>query len=436
VPYRHLTESCFESAIGEHGLALRDYADVLKETGPALDELRAAHGSARLPLLGLPAARDDLEALKPVAERYRESFDHVVVLGTGGSSLGGRTLCALADPGFGPRHGAPKLWFMDNVDCHSFAALFAALDLARTGFIVISKSGTTAETSAQLLVCLEALQRAEGGAAPAHHVTAITEPGDNPMRRLAERFAIQVLDHDPDLGGRFSALSLVGLLPAMIAGLDAVAVREGASAVLVGLAEQEAQDFAPAVGAAVAVGLQRHRAVTISVLMPYVDRLAQLGMWYRQLWAESLGKGGRGTTPVRAMGTVDQHSQLQLYLDGPRDKMFTLIELEVAAAGRVVDKELADDPELAYLAGRTMGDLLDAEQRATAETLVRHGRPVRLFRLARLDEAALGALMMHFMIETIIAAHLLGVNPFDQPAVEEGKVLARRYLAEMPVPGL
>jgi glucose-6-phosphate isomerase len=222
----------------------------------------------------------------------------------------------------------------------------------------------------------------------------------------------------------------------MIAGLDAVAVREGASAVLVGLAEQEAQDFAPAVGAAVAVGLQRHRAVTISVLMPYVDRLAQLGMWYRQLWAESLGKGGRGTTPVRAMGTVDQHSQLQLYLDGPRDKMFTLIELEVAAAGRVVDKELADDPELAYLAGRTMGDLLDAEQRATAETLVRHGRPVRLFRLARLDEAALGALMMHFMIETIIAAHLLGVNPFDQPAVEEGKVLARRYLAEMPVPGL
>jgi glucose-6-phosphate isomerase len=131
------------------------------------------------------------------------------------------------------------------------------------------------------------------------------------------------------------------------------------------------------------------------------------------------------------MGTVDQHSQLQLYLDGPRDKMFTLIQLEVAAAGRTPSPEFTSDPALAYLAGRTMGDLLEAEQRATAETLARHGRPVRVFRLDRLDEEAMGALMMHFMIETIVAAHLLDVNPFDQPAVEEGKVLARRYLAEM-----
>jgi len=165
--------------------------------------------------------------------------------------------------------------------------------------------------------------------------------------------------------------------------------------------------------------------------MPYVDRLAYFGLWFRQLWAESLGKDGKGTTPIRAMGTVDQHSQLQLYLAGPRDKLFTLVTLDAAGSGGTVSAAFAEQPALGYLAGRTMGDLLDAEQRATAASLVRQGRPTRILHLARLDEASLGALLMHFMLETIIAADLLGVDAFDQPAVEEGKVLARQYLGEM-----
>jgi glucose-6-phosphate isomerase len=164
--------------------------------------------------------------------------------------------------------------------------------------------------------------------------------------------------------------------------------------------------------------------------MPYVDRLADFGLWYRQLWAESLGKGGHGTTPIRAVGTVDQHSQLQLYLDGPKDKMFTVALLDCARAGRKVPRKLANDPSLAYLAGRTMGALIDAEGRATAETLLRRGRPTRILRISKLDGAVMGALMMHYMLETILAAHLLGVDAFDQPAVEEGKVLTRQYLAD------
>lgn len=167
--------------------------------------------------------------------------------------------------------------------------------------------------------------------------------------------------------------------------------------------------------------------------MPYRDRLAAFGLWYRQLWAESLGKGGQGTTPIRALGTVDQHSQLQLYLDGPPDKMFTLLMGDVAGGGAEVPPELAGATGLGYLAGRRMGDLLDAEQRATADTLIRHGRPTRVMRVPRLDEAAMGALMMHFMLETIIAARLMGVDAFDQPAVEESKRLARDYLAAMKI---
>jgi glucose-6-phosphate isomerase len=163
--------------------------------------------------------------------------------------------------------------------------------------------------------------------------------------------------------------------------------------------------------------------------MPYVDRLACFGLWFRQLWAESLGKRGQGTTPVNALGTVDQHSQLQLYLDGPRDKMFSVVLLDCAGTGPRVDPALADDRALGYLTGRSVGDLMDAEGRATVETLIRNGRPTRVFRLTALDERVMGALMMHFMLETVIAAHLLGVDPFDQPAVEEGKVLTRQYLA-------
>ena len=191
------------------------------------------------------------------------------------------------------------------------------------------------------------------------------------------------------------------------------------------------RDCPPAFGAALNVALLWQKRIGTCVLMPYVDALASFGLWFRQLWAESLGKNGTGTTPIRAMGTVDQHSQLQLYLAGPADKFYTLILMPRAGTGGRVAPESAADEAIAYLVQRSMGDLLDAEQRATLETLAANGRPVRAITIPQLDEHTIGALMMHFMLETIIAADLLGVNPFDQPAVEEGKRLARDYLAQM-----
>ena len=431
MPYVQQIEGCFTDTLGGHGLARARYDALLRATAPALDALRSYHADGSLPLLRLPAETDDLTALAPIAEAHRKRFTEVVVLGTGGSSLGGQTLCALADAGFGPRPGAPRLRFVDNVDPYTLALLTDSPALDRTGFIVISKSGSTAETLSQFFVCFAALQKRVGKQA-ASHFTAITEPGDNVLRRLAKRHGIATLDHDPKVGGRYSVLSLVGLLPAMIAGLDAGPVRKGAAEVLAPvLARRPPAEIAPAIGAALSVGLAQDCGATTTVLMPYVDRLAYLGLWFRQLWAESLGKRGHGTTPVNALGTVDQHSQLQLYLDGPRDKLFTVAMLECAGSGGRVDPALADDKSLGYIAGRTIGDLMDAEQRATAATLIRNGRPTRILRLDRLDERVMGALMMHYMLETIIAAHLLGVDPFDQPAVEEGKVLTRQYLAEM-----
>ena len=432
MPYTHDISGCLATAIGEHGLGAADFAQQLAACAAPLAALAQWQQDGSLPLLNLPGRRDDLVEMQEIADDMRSWAEHVVILGTGGSSLGGQTLYVLADYGFGPGAGTPRLIFMDNVDPDGFAALAEAVDMSRLGVLVISKSGGTAETLTQFLTLLPLLLAAGGEAALKRQVVAITEPGDRPLRRLAEKWGMRVVDHDPAVGGRFSVLSVTGMLPAMIAGLDPVAVRAGAGEVLDRcMAAGDAGEVPAAVGAAVSIGLAQHRGAGTTVLLPYLDRLGDFGLWYRQLWAESLGKDGKGTTPIRAMGTVDQHSQLQLYLDGPRDKMFTVLTGAVAGSGGVVAREYAQACEAGYLGGHSMGDLLDAEQRATADTLLRNQRPTRLIGIEALDERRLGALMMHFMLETIIAAGLLGVDAFDQPAVEEGKVLAREYLAKM-----
>jgi glucose-6-phosphate isomerase len=194
-------------------------------------------------------------------------------------------------------------------------------------------------------------------------------------------------------------------------------------------AGRPAAEVPSALGAALNVAAARE-GQGIAVLMAYADRLERLTRWWVQLWAESIGKDGHGTQPVAAIGPVDQHSQLQLYLAGPTDKLFTVVTLEPAGQGPRMDEALAQRAGEPGFAGRTIGDLVAAQGRATADTLAKNGRPTRRLHLERLDERAMGALVMHFMLETILAAYILGVDPFDQPAVEEGKILAKRYLAE------
>ena len=429
--YRQSIDGCLADAVGQRGLDHSTLDAMLGRTAPALEKLKHIRDDGSLPLLRLPGRKDDIAQLRRVLKTFRaaprQKFRDVIILGTGGSSLGGQTLYALAD-----ERAQPQLHFLDNIDPATFEALFAAIDPARTGVVAISKSGGTAETMSQFAICVDWLRTKLDPDAVGRHTIAITEPRDNPLRQLATRLTTPILDHDPGIGGRYSVLSNVGLLPAMLAGLDVAALRDGAGETLeAALNAGTPRDSAPALGAAVGVALFEQHGIGTTVILPYVDRLAHFGLWFRQLWAESLGKDGKGTTPIRAMGTVDQHSQLQLYLAGPADKMFTLVTRDVAGTGPIVPRDLASDPSLAYLTGKRMGDLMDAEQRATEQSLIRNGRPTRRFHIARLDEKTLGGLLMHFMLETIIAADLFGVNAFDQPAVEEGKVIARQYLGEM-----
>lgn len=381
----------------------------------ASEPLRVCHQILKeggYPPLACAGETEDMHLYQEAAKRFAP-FEDILLFGTGGSSLGAQTLCALMSPSI-----APRLHFFDNIDPHTFAELFKRFGLKKTGILVVSKSGSTVETLMQMMTLLQY----EGSLNP-QQVMVITEPTPNPLRKLADHYGWFCLDHPPTVGGRFSCFSVVGVLPALLRGLEGEAFRKGGEEVL----QAHIQSLhAPAFqGAAMNVYLAQHHQKTLSVMMPYRDRLNLFSFWYRQLWAESLGKEGKGTTPLQALGTVDQHSQLQLYLNGPKDKVFTLIGVQEEEKGPVIQSDLI--PEFT---GKTMGDLLQAEERATYQTLLNNQCPTRLITLNHLDEHHLGALMMHFMLETIATAALLGVNAFDQPAVEEGKRLARSYLAQ------
>lgn len=429
-----LTQSV-DLARGPHGADTVSMVAALKKAGEALDWLRARHADGKLPLLRYAGRHDDLETIKDVGQRLADGATDVVFLGTGGSSLGGQTLAQLAGynvPGVGALRPPPRIHFMDNLDPLSFGEMLEHLPHGTTRYVAISKSGGTGETLMQTIAVLAALKKHNQGARIPDLFLGLSEPskpgGRNGLRDLLTQHKVPMLDHDTGVGGRFSVLTNVGLLPAAVLGLDLAAIRSGAAAALAPVLEgKKANDVPSALGAAVAV-TSANRGKNVAVMMAYADKLERFTRWYVQLWAESLGKDGKGSTPVAAVGPVDQHSQLQLYIGGPRDKLVTVITTDAAGQGPKIDAGLAKTAHEAGFGGKRIGDLVAAQGRATAETLAKNGIPVRTLHVPRIDEEHLGELLMHFMLETIIAAQLSGVDAFDQPAVEEGKVLAKKYL--------
>lgn len=427
-----------EERIGADGVAAAALEQGLRRAETALDWLRERHAERDLPLLRLPGTHEDLTGIRDCGRRLAKDATDIVILGVGGSSLGGQTLAQIAGywvPGIGALRAPPRLHFMDNLDPETYGAVLAKLPHTTTRFIAISKSGGTGETLMQTIAALSAMKAAGLEARIPDQFIGITEPAKpgkaNGLRELLGKHHVPMLDHHTGIGGRFSVFTNVGLLPAAVLDLDIGAVREGASRALAPVLEKKpAAEVPAALGAALAVTLAETKRKSISVMMAYADRLERFTKWYLQLWAESLGKDGKGTTPLGALGPVDQHSQLQLFNAGPRDKLFTVVTVGDAGRGPRIDSGLAKIAGEPVLGGKTIGDLVAAQGRATAETLAKNGRPVRTMHLDIVNEETLGELLMHFMLETIIAAQLMDVDAFDQPAVEEGKVLAKKYLAE------
>jgi glucose-6-phosphate isomerase len=418
--YHHDISRVMTQAAGENGVLNR----VLATAAEAIHSLQAQH----LPVIERCLKQGDLGDIETIAADIVNRFSTVVVCGMGGSSLSGKMLTALALNPLTQNSGKVRLAFLDNIDPASMDMLLASIDFAATLFIVISKSGGTVETLTHMSMLWSAAENKLGRDIASTHFLVITEPHDNPLRRFAAPRNIRALDHDPDIGGRYAALTVVGLLPACIAGLNIRAIRKGAADVI-GNTFRDGATSAVAQGAALSHMLAE-QGKNICVLLPFCDRLLPFAMWHRQIWAESLGKQSKGITPAPALGSVDQHSQLQLYLDGPRDKFFSLILLDQHGKGALIPS--TGDAALSYLERHTIGDLMEAHQHAMLATLTNQHCPVRVVSLATLNEEALGALTMHFMLETIITARLMGVDPFDQPAVEAGKKLAIQHLITHP----
>ncbi len=397
------------------------YEASLAKADQALAWLRQQAATHALELLGVPGRTDDLRAAGEAAAAIK-GMKTVAVLGIGGSSLGGQALTALRK--------TPGVEFHDNPDPFSWEAALKRFDLKKTHFIAISKSGGTAETLMQVLTAAEALKKA-GAKSLKRHFTVITEPKKSVLGDFADGIGAVRLDHPLGVGGRYSVLTMVGALPALLMGIDVKKLRAGAASVLAEtLDAKSAADAPAATGAALHHALAVEGKLATTILWPYADKLSVFGGWWRQLWAESLGKDGKGSTPVSVLGPVDQHSQLQLFRDGPGNALFTILSVDTRGKGLTAPKAAAKSLKLDYLAGRKMGDLVDAECRATAQTLFKNGRPVRTIHVPEVNAFTMGALMMHFMLETILMGRLMEVDPFDQPGVEEGKVLARQYLAE------
>jgi glucose-6-phosphate isomerase len=442
-PYRHSLAGCLDGAIGRHGLTEPEFARWLDKLAPAIERLQADYAGRKLAHLRIPEETADIEEAEAAFTKLCRGARVVIFFGTGGSSLGGQTLAQLGGwniPGVAneDQRKRPRTRFYDNLDGDTLSAALGSFDdLATVRFVVTSKSGGTPETLVQALAAIAAVKAQGHEKLIPDLFLGITEPAvpgrANGLRTLFETHGIPLLDHHAGIGGRFSVFTNVGLLPAMARGLDPRAVRAGAKAVVDELlAARHPRDVAAAQGAAMAVALARERDIRALVMMPYADRLGRFSHWFAQLWAESLGKGGEGTAPIACLGPLDQHSQLQLFMDGPRDYLITVVRGPVAGLGPRIDAALAEACGVGYLAGKTAGDLVAAQAEALPQALAKAGRPVRTFDLARLDERSLGALMMHMMLETILAAHLLGVDPFDQPAVELAKQITRERVAALP----
>ncbi len=403
----------FEQAVGEKGANRTRFEHCRAQLEAALPRLMHAPVPEAAALLSLPARTDDLAEIEAVARHIRDHFTDLVVVGMGGSSLGGEVLAQLREP------GELRFHVVDNVDPRSLARLTESLPFASTAFLVVSKSGGTVETLALMAALLRSMQ--PHSPRYGEHFFVITIPNDNPLHRLAVTHGMRVIAHDVDLGGRFSIFSPVGLIPAAALGVDIRALRAGAHGVL-----QQPRD---AVESAALHCALMEKSIAVNVLMHYCDRLGGLVAWYRQCWAESLGKAGKGTIPVRSRGATEQHSQLQLYLEGPKDKFFTALMLDTIGEGAEIGFEADSDPRLDYLSGHRLGDLLFAEQRGTNATLVEAGCPLRSITCTSISAPVVGALLMHFMLEVMFTAELMGVNAFDQPAVEKSKRLTLAYLA-------
>ncbi len=429
------TDNMYKDVVGEHGVdpsSIEALSPQLKALHThIMDDLKAGlngqYGCLSLSFTMAPA----LAAIQTMADTIRESCRDLVVVGIGGSSLGTKAIWHGLRGHIPP--AAPRLHFVENVDPYDLKQLLAELNPEDTALLCISKSGGTLETVVQFLVLRDWLATRLGVARARKQQWIVTDPDHGWLRALAREEDIPSLAVPPPVGGRYSVLSPVGLLPLAVAGIDIGTLLAGGREVA-RVCQDAHYDANPALEmAALYYLLDTGHDKRVSVMMPYVNRLRLFVDWYCQLWAESLGKeraaaAPAGSLPVRAMGAVDQHSQLQMYLESRKDKMFTFIELTHWEHDAIIPLSDADRTVYPHLHHKTVADIIDAEFRATREVITEAHHPNLTVEIPVINAFVFGSLIELYQRVTVYTGLLYGINPLDQPSVEKGKHVAIRYL--------
>jgi glucose-6-phosphate isomerase len=422
-------------AIGpEHGITKQQLDELAKQTTPLIPKIKDEITSDKVRYGFLPADPQIAKDVKKLVKQFKPKCENLVVLGIGGSALGNIALQNALNPYTynldSNKRKNPRLFVFDNVDPAQFGSFldFITPRLGKTVFNVISKSGQTAETASQFMIVQKILETRFGREKLKDRVVATTDLEKGTLRKIANEYDLPTLEVPDGVGGRFSVLSAVGLFSAAMCGINIDQLLAGARDMHARVTNPDFFKNPAAVNAAIQYHYYNH-GKRISVMMPYSYALYSMADWYRQLWAESLGKRydikGRevfiGPTPVKALGATDQHSQVQLYREGPNDKVFTFLEVQNHGRKLKIPAPPKSAPELAYLAKMDLGELLNAEKKATEYALCASSRPCLTVVFPKIDAYTVGQFIFLFEATTSFAGALLGVNTYDQPAVELGK---------------
>nr|MDD6336316.1 glucose-6-phosphate isomerase [bacterium] len=423
-----------QGQIGPHGLTDGDLAAIAPRVLAAQRTFMEQRGQGMMGWTSLPYEQGAVvEEILAYAQDIRaRGIRNFVVLGIGGSSLGPIAVHqALNHLHYNElpdeKRPGPRLYVEDNIDPERMRALMDIIDVRETVFNVISKSGNTSETTSQFLIIRHALKEALGQDY-ASHIVCTTSRDSGSLVKIARAEGFRLFAIPDGVGGRFSETCPVGLLPAAVCGIDIASLLAGA-ADMDKRCQQQDMHQNPAMMAAALSVLSMEKGMNISVMMPYADSLRYVADWYAQLWGESLGKlkdtrGNivrAGQTPVKSLGVTDQHSQLQLYAEGPQDKVITFLAVGDYRTGMPIPKDGVGIESTDFLCGHSLEELIQAERKATAYALTRAGQMNMTITLPTLNAHTLGQLLYYFQVQTALTGFMLGVDPFDQPGVENSK---------------
>lgn len=422
-----------DSYIGNEGFSEHKIFSEKEKCEKAFNDVVENRGKGWLGWTELPYNQNEIVAdILATAKDIRKKFDYFVVLGIGGSALGPiavfNALCHLHYNDLPKKvRKAPKFYVEDNIDPERMNALFDVIDVEKTMFNVVTKSGATSETMSQYLIITDILKEKLGDKYK-DNIIATTSQNSGNLIKIAKAEGYKTFYIPDGVGGRFSELCPVGLLPAAVLKIDIKGLLGGA-AFMDKMCSKPNLRKNPALMAANLQHMAMEKGVNISVMMPYADSLKYIADWYCQLWAESLGKAvdkkGRqvnvGQTPVKSLGVTDQHSQVQLYTEGPFDKVITFIAVESFRSELLIPDGAEDYPNVNFLCGATMGKLLNTERLATEYALLKAGRLNNTIILPEVNAFTIGQLLMFFQLQTAYAGAMLNIDAFNQPGVEEGK---------------